>query len=172
MNRRLYFILPDVKTALKVEQDLLLARIEESRMHFLAKRGTDLQTLPEAGTTQKTDLKHGAFIGLISGAITGVAIGVFLYLYPQVTGVELKQVIILICTLLFAGLGAWIGGLLIGTSTPNVHLQAYQESMNEGHVLLMLDVPVTRVEEARQIIKSHYPEAEDHGIEPTMPAFP
>ena len=48
MNRRLYFILPDVKTALKVEQDLLLARIEESRMHFLAKRGTDLQTLLEA----------------------------------------------------------------------------------------------------------------------------
>ena len=172
MNRRLYFILPDVATAQKVEQDLLLARVEEGRMHFLGKRGTDLQDLPEAGTSQKTDLKHGAFTGLFAGAITGIVIGVCLYLYPQITGFELKPVIILVCALLFAAVGAWIGGLLIGASTPNIHLEEYQASMNEGHVLLMLDVPVTRVEEVREIIKAHYPEAEDHGIEPTMPAFP
>lgn len=172
MNRRLYFILPDVATAIKVEQELLLDRVEEGRMHFLGKRGTDLQGLPEAGTSQKTDLKHGAFIGLIAGAITGALIGVCLYVYPQITGLELKQVIILACTLICAAVGAWIGGPLIGASTPNIHLEDYQQSMNEGHLLLMLDLPVGRVEEVRKVIKSHCPEAEDHGIEPTMPAFP
>jgi len=34
MNRRLYFILPDVEISRKVEDDLLLARISEHEMHF------------------------------------------------------------------------------------------------------------------------------------------
>ena len=57
MNRRLYFVLPDVATSEKVERELLLARIEEDRMHFLSRRGLDLHKLPEADTSQKTDLK-------------------------------------------------------------------------------------------------------------------
>jgi hypothetical protein len=172
MNRRLYFILPDVETSRKVEQELLLARIEERRMHFLGKRGTDLQDLPEATSTQKSDLLHGAFIGLFVGGVTGAAAGFGLYLYPEIIGLDVKQIVILIGALVGAGLGAWIGGPLIGSSTPNVHLAEYQESMKDGHILLMLDVPVERVDEVRAIIKSHHPEAEDHGIEPTMPAFP
>lgn len=45
MNRRLYFVLPDVEIAQAVEKDMLLARIEDGRMHFLGKRGTDLKDL-------------------------------------------------------------------------------------------------------------------------------
>ena len=48
MNRRLYFILPDVDISRKVENDLLLARIGGQHMHFLGKRGTELLDLPEA----------------------------------------------------------------------------------------------------------------------------
>ncbi len=61
MNRRLYFILPDVEISRKVEDDLLLARITEHQMHFLGKRGTDMQDLPEASQIQKTDIIHGFF---------------------------------------------------------------------------------------------------------------
>ena len=172
MNRRLYFILPDVATSRKVEADLLLARIEERRMAFLGKRGVDLQDLPEATSTQKSDLMHGAFIGLFAGGVTGAAAGLCLYLYPQIIGLDVKQIVILAGAVVGAFLGAWIGGLLIGSSTPNIHLAEYQESMKDGHILLILDVPVNRVDEVRDIIKAHHPEAEDHGIEPTMPAFP
>ena len=59
MNRRLYFILPDVEISRKVEDDLLLARITEYQMHFLGKRGTDMQDLPEESQIQKTDIIHG-----------------------------------------------------------------------------------------------------------------
>ena len=172
MNRRLFFVLPDVTIAHRIKQGLLLAKVEERRMHFLARRGTDLTGLPEAGTTQKTDLLHGSFIGFIGGGITGTAIGFCLYLFPQISGADIRQIIILVCALLFAALGAWIGGLLIGSSTPNIHLAGYQESMQEGHILLMLDVAANRVEEIRALIKARYPEAEDHGFEPGMPAFP
>jgi hypothetical protein len=52
MNRRLYFVLPDVDIALEVERDLLLARVNDSLMHFMGKRGTDMKDLPEATALQ------------------------------------------------------------------------------------------------------------------------
>jgi hypothetical protein len=41
----MYVTLPDVQSARKLADDLLLARIEDKRMHFLARRGTDLGEL-------------------------------------------------------------------------------------------------------------------------------
>ena len=48
MTHRLYFVLPDVASARQLADDLLLARVEDRRMHFLAKRGTELGALHEA----------------------------------------------------------------------------------------------------------------------------
>jgi len=67
MKRRLYFLLPDVASATRTANDLLLARVEDRRMHFLAKRGTDLGELHEAGYLFKTDLVRGAGFGLALG---------------------------------------------------------------------------------------------------------
>ena len=68
MRRRLYFLLPDVESARRTADDLLLARVEDRHMHFLAKRGTDLAELHEAGYLIKTDFLHGAGVGLGLGA--------------------------------------------------------------------------------------------------------
>ncbi len=45
MTHRLFFVLPDVTSARQMADDLLLARVEDRRMHFLAKRDTDLGAL-------------------------------------------------------------------------------------------------------------------------------
>ena len=47
MKRRLYYVLPDLPSARKIMDDLLLARIEERHIHFLAKRGTPMDGLHE-----------------------------------------------------------------------------------------------------------------------------
>src|SRR5213079_2392246 len=60
MRRRLYFLLPDVESARHTADDLLLARVEDRHMHFLARRGTDLGELHEASYLFKTDLLHDA----------------------------------------------------------------------------------------------------------------
>ena len=44
--------------------------------------------------------------------------------------------------------------------------------MNKGHVLMMVDVPKGKVETVTKMIRRHHPEADMHGIEPTIPAFP
>jgi len=171
MNRRLYFILPDVPVSRQIEHDLLLARISDDRMHFLGKRGTDLMDLPEATTAEKTDLVHGSFIGLVSGAACGGLIGSALYLLRNYI-FQVEMGIILLFFALGGVFGVWVSGILIGSSTPNVKLKEFEQAMEAGHILLMVDVPVERVDEIRNIVLTHHPEAEDHGRDPVIPAFP
>jgi predicted lipid-binding transport protein (Tim44 family) len=106
MNRRLYFTLPDVEISRKVEDDLLLARISEREMHFLAKRGVDLQDLPEASQAQKTDIVHGFQVGMYSGAIGGAIMGLVIYLLRDFIGMQLEVGIILILFLV-GGIYKW-----------------------------------------------------------------
>ena len=172
MNRRLYFVLPDVDIALQVERDLLLARVNDNHMHFMGKRGTNMKDLPEATALQKSDVIHGIQVGMFSGALGGATVGTIIYMLRDFIGMQIMPGIILLFFLIGSVLGVWISGFLIGSSTPNAALREFEHSMDEGHVLLMLDVPVERVDEIRRIVKQHHPEAEDHGQEPIIPAFP
>ena len=74
MRLRMYVTLPDVSSARTLANDLLLARIEDKHMHFLARRGTDLGELHEASYLHKTDTVHGAFVGLVVGGLMGVLV--------------------------------------------------------------------------------------------------
>jgi hypothetical protein len=171
MNRRLYFVLPNVEISLLVERDFLLAKISDDHMHFLGKRGTDLQDLPEATTAEKTDLIHGCMVGLMAGAMIGAVIGLLLYvLRDYIFPVEMG--VILLFFLLGGVFGVWVSGILIGSSTPNAKLKEFEQTIQAGHILLMVDVPVERVDEIRKLVLTHHPEAEDHGRDPVIPAFP
>jgi NADPH:quinone reductase-like Zn-dependent oxidoreductase len=54
MRLRMYVTLPDTSSARKLANDLLLARIEDRHMHFLARRGTDLGILSAKGSLYVT----------------------------------------------------------------------------------------------------------------------
>ena len=114
MNRRLYFVLPNVEISRKVKDDLLLARITEHQMHFLGKRGTDMQDLPEASQAQKTDIIHGFQVGLFAGALGGAIMGVIAYLMRDIIGMQLQLGIVLLLFLIGGVSGAFISGLFIG----------------------------------------------------------
>lgn len=171
MTRRLYFVLPDVETSRKVEEDLLLARIEEKRMHFLGKRGTDMGDLPEATHAQKSDMFRGIYIGLFAGTLTGLLAGLYIFFNPDLVGLQVQPFVIFICSLVGGVIGAWISGPLIGASTPNASLEAYQPLLQEGNILLIIDVPAKRADEVRTIVKTRHPDAETHGNNPTMHAY-
>ena len=67
--------------------------------------------------------------------------------------------------------GAWTS-TLIGLSTPNTALARFEPDIEAGKILLMVDVPVARVEEIEELIARRHPEAVDKGVDPSMPAFP
>ena len=170
MRTRLYFLLPDVATARKVVDDLLLARIEEHHIHVLAKEGTEMQDLPEANLLQKSDFVHGVEQGLAVGGATGLLAGVAAVTFPP-AGLVLGGGALLATTLAGAGLGAWLSGM-IATDVPNSRLKEFESAIESGQILMMLDVPRLEVERFTALVKSHHPEADMHGNDPTMPAFP
>jgi hypothetical protein len=170
MRRRLYFLLPDLESARLTANDLLLARVEFRHMHFLARRGADLGDLHEAGTLQKTDLVHGAEVGLVLGGVCGLLLGLFVVFSPP-PGVTLQLVIVLATAIGGALLGAWVASL-VGASVPNSRIKQYQADIERGAILLMVDVPPSRVEEIRELVHRRHPEASGGTMEPTQPAFP
>jgi hypothetical protein len=61
---------------------------------------------------------------------------------------------------------------MIGISAPSSRLTEFEEAIKEGSLLMMVDVPKTRVNEITDLIKQHHPEAVIEGTEPVIPAFP
>jgi hypothetical protein len=171
MRRRLFFLLPDVESARQTANDLLLARVEDRHMSFLAKRGTDLGELHEASYLQKTDLVHGAGVGLMIGALGGVLLGLAIVVFPPVEGSSPPVGVVLITTLIGAVLGAFFASMA-AAAVPNSRLKPFHEDIARGKVLLMLDVPYDRVEEVRDLVLAKHPEAVAGGQDSRFPAFP
>jgi hypothetical protein len=170
MRRRLYFVLPDVESARRTANDLLLARVEDRHMYFLARRGTDLGELHEAGYLLKTDLLHGAGVGLGLGALGGAAIGALILFFP-IEGTQPHPGFFLIAVVLGAALGAWVASM-VGAAVPNSKLRQFQPDIEAGKVLMMVDVPVAAVEHIRQIVLARHPEAVPAGQVRPYPVFP
>lgn len=168
MKRRLYFILPDVKSAHAMMNDLLLARVNADNIHFLARLGTPMGDLPEATVSERTDLFEGWEIGLVMGALLGLALGLIAlsvptwwYTMPLPTVTTL-----MICTLV----GLLVGGLvtaLVATTIPNTQLKQFEDQIAKGQVLMMVLAPFHRVHEIRQKVVNGHPEAAYQGTWPT-----
>ena len=170
MRRRLYFILPDSESARKMLDEMLLARIEIKHMHFLARRGTLPPELPEANVLQKTDIVHGAQLGLVIGGVSGTAGGLLVVLFPP-SGMSLQLVTVLIAALLGSLFGAWVSSMA-ASAVPNSRLKAFHPDIEKGKVLMMVDVPMRRLQEISELVARRHPEAVAGGFEPTIPAFP
>jgi len=168
MNRRLYFMLPDVKSAHAMLNDLLLARIDVNHIHFLAKAGTPMQNLPEASVSERTDLIEGWETGMGLGALVGLALGFVAIMVP--TWWYTKPIpfvaTILICTAVgFLAGGMWTA--LAATSIPNSQLKQFEKRIAGGQVLMIVLAPFHRVQEIRKLVADQHPEAAYSGIWPT-----
>ncbi|MFN2644543.1 MAG: DUF1269 domain-containing protein [Burkholderiales bacterium] len=170
MKRRLYFLLPDVESATRAANDLLLARIEDRHMHFLAKRGTDLGELHEASYVLKTDLVRGAGIGLLFGALGGVLLGYLIVNHPP-EGTHPGLVAAVIASLVGALLGLWMGSMA-ASAAPNSRLRQFDDALAHGKVLMILDVPYERLERIRETVAERHPEVLATSQETRYPAFP
>ena len=129
MRRRLYFVLPDIESARTMLNEMLLARIEVRHIHFLAKRDALPDDLPEANVLQKTDIVHGAQMGIGIGAVVGAVAGALVVLFPP-TGITLKFITVLIVAIGGAFFGAWASSM-VASSVPNSRLKAFRARHRE-----------------------------------------
>lgn len=170
MRRRLYFLLPNVRSAKQVFKELLLARVEDRHVFFMAKDGVALQDLPEANLLQRSDEVHGLGVGLVAGGITGACAGVVTLLFPP-SGLVMGLGVILAMSLIGAIVGIWVSGM-IASDVPNTRLEKFRKDIEQGKILMMADIHKDQIDEITSMIKARHPDAAVRGRDPMMPAFP
>jgi hypothetical protein len=167
--RRIYFLLPDLDLTHKIVDELLLAHVPYNHIHILARPGTPLADLPEANILQSSDLVPAMERGLAYGGSAGLIAGLVALAIPA--GPVVAGGAVLFSALGWAGFGAWVAGM-IGVSLPNSRLERFEKAIEAGEILMMADVPKLEVEEFEELVRSHHPEVDIEGTEPTIPAFP
>jgi hypothetical protein len=171
MRKRIYWLLPDLASARRTMDDLLLARIAEQHIHFVAREDADLSGLHEANVLQTSDVIRAAQAGLVIGGSAGALLGVVVGVYFPVVGDSPQWGMVALLAILGAVFGAWSSSM-IGVSTPSSRLKMFDAAIQQGQILLMVDVPRSRVDEIQARQLSLHPEARLEGVEPNIPAFP
>jgi hypothetical protein len=171
MRKRIYWLLPDLDSARRTMDDLLLARIDERHIHFVAREGADMSGLHAANVLQTSDVIRSAEAGLVIGGAAGAVLGSIIAVAYPMFGDKPQWGLIAVLALVGAPVGAWASSM-IGVSTPSKRLQRFEVQIEQGQVLLMVDVPRSRVEEIEARLQALLPEAHLEGVEPNIPAFP
>jgi len=170
MRRRIYWLLPDLASARRTMNDLLLARISEQHIHFVAREDADMSGLHAANVLQTSDVIRAAEMGLIIGGGVGVVAGVIAAMFP-IVGDSPQWGVVAVLAVLGGVFGAWSSSM-IGSSTPSSRLKRFQPAIEQGQILLMVDIPRSRVDEIEKMLETGHPEGHFEGVEPDIPAFP
>lgn len=163
--RRIYFLSPNIATTHNIVDELRSAGVEDRHMHILAKRDTPLEDMPEASEFQKTDfvpaMERGAALGGITGLVAGL-IGL------RFAGFTIAGGPILGILVYGATIGTIMSGLA-GLQVGNSRVKKYEEAIENGELLVMVDLPIDRIGEITQRIIRHFPTAQFEGLEPLLP---
>jgi hypothetical protein len=163
--RRIYFLVPNIAITHKIVEELQAEGIEDRHIHILAKRDTPLEGLPEAGIAIKTDFLPAVERGVALGGTTGLLAGLIGLRFAgfAIAGGPLLGIIMAGATI-----GSLMGGLA-GMNSGNSRLRQFEEAIERGELLVLVDIPKDRIEAIRKLVIKHHPEAEFEGIEPILP---
>lgn len=171
MRRRIYWLLPSLASARRTMNDLLLARIGEQHIHFVARDDVDISELHAANLLQTSDVIRAAQAGLVIGGAVGALAGVVVAYFVPIIGESPQWGIAAVLAIVGGAFGAWSSSM-IGISTPSERLKRFETALEQGQILLMVDVPRARVTEIEALLERVHPEAHFEGVDPNIPAFP
>lgn len=164
--KRFCFLLPDIPTTRRVVSELKEQGIAEEHLHVIANEGVPLEDLPEASLLEKSDLIRGAEIGAVGGGAIGLLAGLVAISVPP-AGIVVGGGVAVATTLMGATLSALLSGL-IGMDFPNARLESFQDAIESGQVLMLVDVGESGAEETASNIRKHHPEVELHEVKPHL----
>jgi hypothetical protein len=171
MRTRIYWLLPDVESAQETMDDLLLAHVEYRHMHFFGREDLDMRDLHAANVWQTSDVIRSAEMGLIIGASIGAMIGGLIAVFYPIVEDTPQWGIAVGLAIGGALFGMWTS-TMIGVSTPSKRLKRFAPQIEQGQILLMLDLHRFQVEPITARLQARHPEAHFEGREPETPAFP
>ena len=149
----------NLPTAQTVVNDLVEAGFDRKQVSVAAQNAQDTGLL-HTGSREAavTAITHDAEIGAVVGGIGGLAVGLAALAIPGIGPFVAAGPIA--AALAGLGVGAATGGLMgamhdVGVSTEQA--EYYAEGIREGHVLVTIQAPDDRAEEAREIVNRYDP---------------
>lgn len=167
--KRLCFLSPDIDHARQVVSDFKNNNIPEKHIYVLAKYGVDLEDLPDAGP-ESDDFLNAYKRGIEIGGTAGLLAGIAALAFPP-GGIVVGGGLVLLVGLWGAGIGGLLTGIA-GAAFPSSRLQLFEQAIDDGQILIMVDVPKDEVEKYEALVSALDPEIEIEGIEPHAPLIP
>ena len=163
MSRRLYFLVPNIDTAHAVVDKLKQNDVSEDDMSVVARDSVQTSDLPQADVSETSDLVGSAERGAAAGGVTGVVAGLAAMAFPP-AGLAIGGGLVAATGVVGAGFGAWASSM-IGIRHDNEQIEAYEKALDDGQVLIMVDVAAERVDEIERIIQQAAPSAKIEGTD-------
>ncbi|MCK5090953.1 MAG: hypothetical protein KAR30_00355 [Gammaproteobacteria bacterium] len=157
MNRRLYFLLPDVSHTLRVINELLDSDID-MRVHIKVGAGIDRSSLPEALQDIHRDSEHITEDILWNINLFNFFMALLVLVVALLMGWEIITMIMLaiMATTFIVG--------LIDTTLPDVKLSDFDHALSHREILLMVDTTRNQVTAVEEMVHWHHPEVVDGGV--------
>lgn len=170
MCRRIYWLLPNLASALQVKDDLLQEHVDLRHQHYVARQATDPGRVLPSSAARASHMLLAGQVGLLVGALVGglLAGGVLLMAHnPAQAPAAALLALIGFQAALF---GAWGAGL-IGMGQPNQQVAASRQALDDGQVLLIVDVPERDAIGLTRSLAARHPEAHWQADERHLLAF-
>jgi hypothetical protein len=167
--KRHYFISDDLDDLAEIERGLDAAGITPPQVHVLSNddAGLTLKQLHQVEAVLRKDVVHGTERGAAVGIAGAAAILLVFWVsglaesYTWVPPIFLAIVVLGFCT--------WEGGL-IGIQEPNVNFRRFQEELQAGKHILLVDVNDHQTKALRHIAVAH-PGLEAAGVGEATPGW-
>lgn len=158
MKPKLKFLLPDIQTANQVAESLLLARVDNKNISFIAKPGTNLGQLQAASTIESTNIVNDGEKGILIGAAIGLLAGLYMHFFQPwiTTSMGVHWITIVAIATVAGAMASAIGAAVFGVNLFNTDLNKFKDKIDRGAILMIVAAPFQRANEIRSIVsKSH-----------------
>ncbi|WP_445322151.1 general stress protein [Paenibacillus sp. FSL M7-1046] len=157
MNKKIVGVFYTEHEASRAIEDLKNQGFLTEDISVIARNKDDVDAINnEMGTKAPEGMASGAATGGLLGGVTGLLAGIGALAIPGIGPILAAGPIA--ATLAGAAVGAGTGGLvggLIGLGIPEDEAESYDNYVDEGRILVMVDADNTRAEEVYSVFRSH-----------------
>jgi hypothetical protein len=152
---KLYFLLPDERTATDVVTDLKAEGVSTAAISVLARDPATRQSLPVADISETSDFKPAIAQGAVLGGGTGLIAGLAMAVVPG--GFIAGGVVLVEMALAGGAFGAWVSGM-VGASVPNREIAEFESAVKKGAFLMMVETADDERPAIKQIVLGRHPQ--------------
>lgn len=135
MKKRHVFTAPDVAAAERCVKTALATGVPKDDVSLIARKDIQLEEIPDRQQEPNEDFGRGAVKGILAGGGSGLLAGL---VATTVTPLGLTLAGVAAMTLAGAAAGSWLG-MLTGTAEPDIVRRTFEEEIEAGRVLVIVD---------------------------------